>query len=132
VPTLLLTSTNPLGAAGPGTFLDKMLTFAGGRNVLDASAGDYPQLSKETVVTLDPDVIVIVRGQAGDPPDELPASLAELQMRAVQEGNVRWLSDPHAMLPTTTMPRVTAKLAKVLHPDLADRIDRIFESDESK
>ena len=51
----LLTS---LIAVGPGPYLGELLEIAGGSNVLTGTAIAYPQISLETVVRLNPDVIL--------------------------------------------------------------------------
>jgi iron complex transport system substrate-binding protein len=48
-----------LVAAGPHTYLDALIGIAGGRNVLGTDRlPEYPRISMETVLRLDPDVIV--------------------------------------------------------------------------
>jgi iron complex transport system substrate-binding protein len=47
-----------LVAVGPGAYLGELLEIAGGRNVLDESAILYPHISLETIVRLNPDVIL--------------------------------------------------------------------------
>jgi iron complex transport system substrate-binding protein len=48
-----------LVAAGPHTYLDALIAIAGGRNVLAADRlPEYPHISMESVLRLDPDVIV--------------------------------------------------------------------------
>jgi iron complex transport system substrate-binding protein len=48
-----------LVAVGPGSYLNSLVSIAGGRNVLDLEGQpEYPRISMETVLRLDPDVIV--------------------------------------------------------------------------
>lgn len=47
-----------LTAAAPGTIHDDLITQAGGANVLTSRAVAYPTLSAESVIRLDPDVII--------------------------------------------------------------------------
>jgi iron complex transport system substrate-binding protein len=48
-----------LVAAGPRTYLDALIGIAGGRNVLETDRlPEYPRISMETVLRLDPDVII--------------------------------------------------------------------------
>jgi iron complex transport system substrate-binding protein len=48
-----------LVAAGPHTYLDALIAIAGGRNVLAADRlPEYPHISMESVLRLDPDVVV--------------------------------------------------------------------------
>ena len=51
------TLTN-LVAAGPGTYLGELLEIAGGKNVLRDKAIAFPRISLETVLRLNPDVIL--------------------------------------------------------------------------
>jgi ABC-type hemin transport system substrate-binding protein len=45
-------------AVGKGSYLNELITIAGGRNMLAESAAAYPKISLETVVRLQPDVII--------------------------------------------------------------------------
>ena len=46
-------------AVGPGSYIDELIEIAGGRNVLAIQGQpQYPRISMETVLRLDPDVIV--------------------------------------------------------------------------
>ncbi len=42
----------------PGTFINDMLTRAGGRNIVSDTANPFPQLTNELIVTADPTVIL--------------------------------------------------------------------------
>ncbi len=48
----------PLVAAGKNTFIDELITLAGGKNLASGSNA-YPRYSRENVLQLDPDVILI-------------------------------------------------------------------------
>jgi|YNPBryBLVA2012_1023415.scaffolds.fasta_scaffold01089_6 iron complex transport system substrate-binding protein len=59
-------------AAGPRTYLGELLEAAGGRNALtSASAQNYPRISLETVIHLNPDFIIDASGM-GDEPNDTP------------------------------------------------------------
>ena len=45
-------------AVGKGSYLNELIAIAGGRNMLAESAAAYPKISLETVVRLQPDVII--------------------------------------------------------------------------
>jgi iron complex transport system substrate-binding protein len=60
---VVLVGRNPglltnLVAAGPGTYLGELLEIAGGRNILSDVKIAYPHISLETVVSLNPDIIL--------------------------------------------------------------------------
>lgn len=52
---------NAMGV-GPDTFLDDMLTLAGGRNILEGSLAQYPQLSIEALIANPPDTVLFLGG----------------------------------------------------------------------
>ena len=56
---LFAVSTSPVIAAGKGTFLDELVTTAGGKNAAASYTGRYPRLSVEDLVAAAPDVIFI-------------------------------------------------------------------------
>jgi iron complex transport system substrate-binding protein len=59
IPTLLLVAVQPLMAVGSRTFLDELLTDAGGFNLAASTGLTYPSLSREMVLTADPEVLLI-------------------------------------------------------------------------
>jgi iron complex transport system substrate-binding protein len=65
-------------AVGPGAYLGELLDIAGGKNVLTDAAIAYPNISIETVIRLNPDVILdlsmmgksTILGESTDPAKE--------------------------------------------------------------
>ena len=49
---------DPLMTAGPDTFIGQLITLAGGKNIFDDVAEDWPQVSAETIVQRNPAVIL--------------------------------------------------------------------------
>lgn len=104
-------------AAAPGTFLDDSLAVAGGRNALEEAAVLYPEIDHEQLLALDPDLIVYLSGRRFDVGSvSLPPPLDE---RLVV------LQDPVTLLPSTSVPRITAKMLGILHPELAEQAHEI-------
>ena len=58
--TLLFVSLQPLIAAGARTFIDELVRQAGGVNLAAQTALTYPTLSREAVITFDPDVLLVM------------------------------------------------------------------------
>lgn len=56
---LFLIWERPMIAVGAGTFINEMIELAGGINVIRDKAVKYPRLSKEDVLRLNPEVIVL-------------------------------------------------------------------------
>ncbi|MGD0203416.1 MAG: cobalamin-binding protein [Candidatus Bathyarchaeia archaeon] len=51
--------SNPLMSAGSTTWINNVITDAGGVNIFENVSTQYPVISSETVVSLDPDVIIL-------------------------------------------------------------------------
>ena len=44
-------------SAGPGTFIDELITFAGGENIFSDSTTSWPTASSEVIIEKNPDVM---------------------------------------------------------------------------
>ena len=55
---------DPLMTAGKKSFLNDLVELAGGTNIVDDVARDYFQISAETVLARDPEVIILLGGTA--------------------------------------------------------------------
>lgn len=62
---LYLIGLDPVLAAGPGTFIDELITLAGGNNIFGDQSALWPQVSLEEIVRRDPAVIVIATSDPG-------------------------------------------------------------------
>ncbi len=80
-------------SAGPGTFIDEMISMAGGVNVAADSEYAWPMYSLEGIVAADPDVILISDYGDGSAAEQFCALDGYGELRAVQEGHVYALTD---------------------------------------
>ena len=114
---MLLFDVSPIVAAGPGGFPDELLRLAGGDNVV-VRGGAYPTLGLETVLGLDPDVIVDGVGDDSAHGQSRIAGLAEQpgwrQLRALREGAVRAVSST-ALRPGPRIGDGLFEMARALH-----------------
>ncbi len=106
-------------SAGPGSFLDALVKIAGGRNIADNVAKTaYPQLSAESIIQQDPQVIVLL--------DAPSATRAKVEVRAgwssiqaVKDGRI--YANINADLLSQPAPAIVQGLrllAEDLHPGL--------------
>ncbi|HDQ98877.1 MAG TPA: cobalamin-binding protein [candidate division WOR-3 bacterium] len=79
-------SNSPLMSAGRGSFLDEVISLAGGRNVYQQSDRQYPLVEPEELVALDPEVIVLVHTAAG--PAEVRSRVGWAGISAVRGGRI--------------------------------------------
>ena len=95
-----------LTAVGPGPYIGELLEIAGGSNVLTGNAIAYPRISLETVVRLNPDVILDMSnmGDASADTNLREARLREpwlahRELAAVRNGMVFGLTDESLVTP---------------------------------
>lgn len=109
----------PAFTAGAGSYLDALLSVAGGQNVFGDLSAAAPRVSLEAILARDPDVIVYPVGTNGPPHAEAPGDRPGWEhLRAVRSGSV--LEVPSELLHRLG-PRVgeAAKvLALALHPEI--------------
>jgi iron complex transport system substrate-binding protein len=99
--------------AGQGTFIDEIITTAGGTNVAaEANITGYKQINPETVVAQDPEWIVL----NSDGP-QVPQNDAYNSTTAVQEGNVLVLNGNYLSQPAPRVIQPVRALAQALHPE---------------
>lgn len=109
--------------AGPGSFIDALITMVGGENVAGDAPYAWPQFSIEEIVSADPDVIVVQTMLGGIPTISIEALEAHPiwgALSAVSQGRV-YLVDGD--LVSRSGPRIVEgleALARVIHPELFD------------
>jgi len=111
---LMLNGRRPLIAAGPGSWGDAVIRLAGARNALHTDAARYPTLDHETVIELDPDVVVDTSGYDGG-----PGAVDWTDLRgvpAVREGRAHALADPSLLRPGPRFPEAAALLRAAIQP----------------
>lgn len=114
--TFLEIYSEPLMTAGSGTFIDDMITLAGGENI-GATAGEgFPNFSTEVLVETDPAVYIADSGSMSDPGDITKrAGFAELT--AVKDGKVYVIDDNIIARPGPRLADGLRALAGYIHPE---------------
>jgi iron complex transport system substrate-binding protein len=109
-------------AAGPDTFYDGVLRIAGGVNVVDGGVARYPELSREGLTALDPevvlDVIAAVEERNLDLDEVLSGWRRLSELRAVRAHRVSVLEGDHMVVPGPRLPEMVEAVARALHPEL--------------
>ncbi|MER3421714.1 MAG: hypothetical protein C4290_14820, partial [Chloroflexota bacterium] len=115
-----ISSTAGLYTATARSFVGDLYTLLKARNIADAAAGPYPQLSQEVIIQADPEVIVLADGREGVTVEQVRARPGWSGISAVTRQRVYLLSDVQANLVSRPGPRVVdglELLAKLLYPD---------------
>lgn len=108
-----------LYTATGGSFISQLIEIAGGESVAPAAGGGFGKITKEAVVTLDPEIIIdMVQGARASSIAEDPLQVwRELsQVKAVREGRVIPVRDTSFIHPSQFVGRTAQKLAALLHP----------------
>jgi iron complex transport system substrate-binding protein len=133
-PALFVVWENPLISIGNNTFIADALRWAGARSVIDTK-DNWPQISMEEVVRLDPSYIIYADNQMGENGgedssapadlraaishhlDELRGQPAWRQLSATREGHVA-VVDEEIEVPAPGLVDTIELLARELHPAL--------------
>jgi len=114
------TDLNNPWTAGPGSFIDSLITMAGGENIAAKALAPWAQFSIEEVVNSDPQIIVMPakHGTAFTPPEVLKEHPAWHGITAVKQGKIFTIDDD---LVSRSGPRIVLgleEMAKIIHPEL--------------
>jgi iron complex transport system substrate-binding protein len=107
-----------LYTAGPGSYIDDLISRAGGENVAAGAAELWPQLSAEAVVSADPEVILLADHEAGITAEQVGARPGWQQMSAVQQGRIVSLNADLVARPGPRVVDGLEAIAAALHPGL--------------
>jgi iron complex transport system substrate-binding protein len=112
-------NSQPLITVGPGSFIDQLITLAGGINVAAKSATPYPRLSMETVLLEDPEALVFPVGQAeGISESEQQTWRQWTGMTAVKAGRLHQIPASLLNRPGPRIVQALRMLADIIHPEL--------------
>jgi len=107
--------------AGTGSFIDALITMAGGENVAGKAPGAWVQFSLEQIVSSDPEVIIIQTMTGGIPTisqEELEEHPAWGEMTAVRQGRICFINGDLVSRPGPRIIQGLEEMAKIIHPEL--------------
>ena len=104
--------------AGGGTFIDYIITTAGGKNAAAELEGDYIQISSEELIAANPDIILLADALYGVTPESVAERPGWNVITAVTT-NALYPIDPNIMsVPGPRLVDALEETAKLLHPEL--------------
>jgi iron complex transport system substrate-binding protein len=114
------TDLNNPWTAGPGSFIDSLITRAGGGNIGAKAGSAWAKMSIEEVVNSDPDIIILPtkHGTAFTSPETLKGHPIWQKITAVKQGRIFTIDDD---LVSRYGPRIVLgleEMAKIIHPEL--------------
>ena len=106
----------PLMTAGSGTFINDMISLAGGSNVGASAGSGYPNFSNEVLIKDNPSVFIAVKGTQMDP-GQIAKQPGFSQLKAVQGGKVYVIEDNIVVRPGPRLAQGLEQLARMIHPE---------------
>ncbi len=125
VRALVVTSDQSFALAGPGEFLDELLQIAGGQNAAESLAKPYPEVDREKIMSLAPEVVIRLVPDGDAKPqvvrqgDRIWEALPDLP--AVKNHRLYVLTEWYGELPGFRVGELAEKFADILHPETAAR-----------
>jgi iron complex transport system substrate-binding protein len=114
VRVVYVVGTDPPMVAAAGTFIDELVTVAGGRNIF-ADLELWPQVNLEDLLQRDPDVVILADTNTEDPVATLRKLGGWRELRAVKDRRVYRVSPYFFNRSGPLMPRAAAELAAFFH-----------------
>ncbi len=106
----------PLMTAGADTFIDDMITIAGGENIGATAGSGFPNFSTEVLVQTDPQVYIADSGSMSEP-GEIDARAGFGELTAVKDGKVYVIDDSIIARPGPRLAEGLRALAGYIHPE---------------
>jgi len=110
----------PLMSAGPGTFIDELIRLAGGVNIFGNASTEWPVVSSESVIKLNPDIIIVPahHGKLRYSIEEIKSRPGWDQINAVKNNRIYIVDSDIFSRPGPRIVDALEILAKILHPEL--------------
>jgi iron complex transport system substrate-binding protein len=106
--------------AGPKTFLSELAVLGGGVNVYTETLFQYPVLSMEEVLYLDPEIILVLEGETGMR-DSSQTEMADwrnlTRVRAVRQNRVFYITRDSGLGPGPRLMLLAEEMARLIHPE---------------
>jgi iron complex transport system substrate-binding protein len=108
-----------LYTATRGSYLDELISIAGGESIAPQAEHGYGKITKEAVLTLNPEVVIdMVQGSKGNFGEDPVAVWSELaEIRAVRERRIYSMTDPSVIHPSQFVGHTAQVFARALHPE---------------
>ncbi len=106
---------DPPQTTGPGTFIDEVIEYSGGRNIFADAGRSWPRVSIEAILRRDPDVLVIARHAPDAPGAPWLEAPGWRELRAVREGRYLMVDGDLFNRPGPRVAEAASQLARFLH-----------------
>jgi iron complex transport system substrate-binding protein len=104
--------------AGDGSYINTLITLAGGQNIGAGLSSSYAEISSEEIITQNPDIILLGDAAYGISVESVSQRSGWSAINAVKNNQIFSFDDDTVSRPTARMVDALENLAKILHPDL--------------
>jgi iron complex transport system substrate-binding protein len=109
--------------ASSGTFLQELIQLAGGINIFHDLSTRYPRVSKEVLLTRNPEVIIeiLAEGLSHKNKTLLRRDWERLsRLPAVKEDRIHFLTQDYLLIPGLRVVKTAEAFARIIHPEAFD------------
>jgi len=107
---------------GSDSYVDKLISMAGGTNVFSGVSGGHISTSSEEILQANPEIIIISRGAMADncglTPEVIRARPGWNEITAVKNDQIYEVSEPTIVLGVPRLIDGLEALAEIIHPEL--------------
>ena len=103
--------------AGPGTFIDMLITLAGGRNLGASLSSGWAQISAEEIFRQDPQIILLGDTAFGATPEAVAERPGWGNLTAVKTGKVFPIDSDLVLRPGPRLIDGLETMVSLFHPD---------------
>jgi iron complex transport system substrate-binding protein len=107
----------PLMAAGPGSFMDELMTMAGGENIAKDADGEYPQFDLEQLVERNPEVYLTSENMPEKTTEAIALRPGYENIDAIINSNIYILNASIVSRPGPRIIEALELIAKAIHPE---------------
>jgi iron complex transport system substrate-binding protein len=110
---------DPLMSVGPGTWIHDIIELAGGSNIFSDAKVKYLKISSESVITRNPEIIIIKIGYMGGiAKEEIAKRPGWNTIDAVKNDDIYEVDESILIRPGPRIVEGLETLAKIIHPEL--------------
>jgi iron complex transport system substrate-binding protein len=106
----------PLMTTGTGTFIDDLITLAGGANIAAGSGSGFLNFTSEVLFKDNPDVYIAPIGSQADP-GQISKRPGYNQLKAIRDKRVFTIADDLVVRPGPRLVQGLKELARMFHPE---------------
>ncbi|AQQ70892.1 Vitamin B12-binding protein precursor [Limihaloglobus sulfuriphilus] len=117
--TLVIVQPRPIVAVGENTFISELVRYAGGSITGVGGLGKYPQLNSESLLAIEPEVIIITDNPyTTEQKEEILEVITRWEsIPAVKSGDIYFLNSDIISRPGPRSAKAVALLARAIHPE---------------